>query len=86
MRTECLTLETEGNLALVPTMAPGLVPSLNPDSNINEAIEAFLSSQIPKKTTARGYRRHLHQAFEMMGVEHPIQLQAVHLVNMTSAS
>ena len=77
----CPTCETEVNLGDTRTINPGAVPTLNPESNITLAIEAFLESQIPKKTTRRGYRRHLLNAFGMMCVEKPSEIQAIHLVN-----
>ncbi len=84
MKDMCPIYETEGNLASVPVFSTDAVPTLNPDSNITEAIEAFLGSQIPNKKTARGYRRHLLHAFGMMAIERISKLQTIHLVTYKS--
>lgn len=81
MNRMCPISETDGDLESVTVINPGAVPSLNPDSRITDAVEAFLGNQIPNKTTARGYRRHLLQAFGIMAVETPGELEAIHLVN-----
>jgi integrase/recombinase XerD len=62
----------------------GAVPTINPYGEISDVIEAFLASQIPNKRTARGYRRHITQAMERMGIEKLAALQPVHLMNFRS--
>lgn len=69
-----LTLPDEGSCALA------MVPTIDRLSPIEETIEAFLESQIPKKTTARGYRRHLLHAAGLMALERLEEVQPVHLV------
>lgn len=70
-----LTLPNEGSCAL------DVVPLVDRSSPIEETIESFLGSQIPKKTTARGYRRHLLHAAGMMALERLEEAQPVHLVS-----
>lgn len=64
-----------------PVFNPGAVPTVNRESDINKVIDAFLGSQIPKKTTARGYLRHLKSAFGLMAVEKLSELEPVQLMN-----
>ena len=74
----------EENLETVPALLPGAVPLVSPDAEIATVIEAFLTSQIPNKKTARGYRRHITAAMGMMCVERFSDLQPVHLMNYRS--
>ena len=39
------------------------------ESNILDALDSYLGSQIPNSRTARGYRRHIEIAIEDMGIE-----------------
>lgn len=75
----------QGNLAGQIEFNPGVVPSVDRETNILEIIESFLASQIPNKKTARGYRRHLTNAFESMAVERLSDLQALHLMTYRGA-
>lgn len=65
----------------VPALLPSAVPLVSPDAAMPDVIEAFLTSQIPNKKTARGYLRHITAAMEMMGVEKFADLQPIHLMN-----
>ena len=67
-----------GNLAM---LEPCEVPSVDRDTAIESVIESFLGSAVTKKTTARGYRRHLLHAFGIMAVEKLSDLQPVLLMN-----
>lgn len=73
------TFEVQGNLALAEVFNAGAVPTINRGSPVPEIIEAFLGSQIPNRATARGYRRHLLNAFSLMAVETLPELRPVHL-------
>lgn len=66
-----------GNLAMLDQCE---VPSVDRDTAIESVIESFLGSAIPKKTTARGYRRHLIHAFGIMAIEKLADLEPVHLM------
>lgn len=81
MSLDCAIRET---LETVPALLPGAVPMVSPDAAMPDVIEAFLTSQIPNKKTARGYRRHITAAMEMMGVEKFADLQPIHLMNYRS--
>lgn len=76
----CPDYEVLGNLAVQPVFNTGAVPTVSPDADVEKVIEAFLGSQIPKKTTARGYHRHLRHAFGMMAVERMGDLEPIHLM------
>jgi len=76
--------EIEENLEKVPVFNRGAVPTVNPDSNITEAMEAFLASQVPNKKTARGYRRHITQFIGMACLERFSDMQTLHLANYRS--
>lgn len=76
--------EIQGNQGDTPALLPGAVPMISPDADMPLVIEAFLTSQIPNKKTARGYRRHITTAMEMMGVEKFSQLEPLHLMNYRS--
>ncbi len=67
-----------------PALLPGVVPLVSPDAAIPEVVEAFLASQITNKKTARGYRRHILAAFDMMAVERFSDLQPIHLMTYRS--
>ena len=62
-------------------LEPCEVPSVDRDTAIESVIESFLGSAVTKKTTARGYRRHLLHAFGIMAVEKLSDLQPVLLMN-----
>jgi len=62
----------------------GAVPMVSPTAEIATVIEAFLTSQIPNKKTARGYRRHITAAMGVMCSERLADLQPVHLMNYRS--
>jgi len=79
-----LFYEIEENLNTTHALVPGAVPMVSPDADMAVVIEAFLTSQIPNKKTARGYRRHITAAMEMMGVEKFSDLQPIHLMNYRS--
>lgn len=66
-----------GNLGIVEQCE---VPSIDRDTPIETVIESFLGSAIPRKTTARGYRRHLLHAFGVMCAEKLSDLEPVHLM------
>jgi|GEM_PF-842538 len=83
-QTKCPVYEIEGNLATVPALTSSPVPMISPDAAMPEVIEAFLTSQIPNKKTARGYRRHINAAMGMMGVEKFSDLQPIHLMTYRS--
>lgn len=72
------------NLPDAPALTSSAVPEISRDAAIPVVIEAFLTSQIPNKKTARGYRRHLLAAFDMMAVERLTDLQPIHLMNYRS--
>lgn len=55
------------------------IPTVDGTQPIEEVIEAFLGSQIPKANTARGYRRHLLHAFGMMAIERLADVEPGHL-------
>jgi len=74
----CPTPALSGNLAM---LEPCEVPSVDRDTPIESVIESFLGSAIPKKTTARGYRRHLLHAFGIMAVEKLADLEPVLLMS-----
>lgn len=57
----------------------GDLPTVDGNAPVEGVIAAFLGSQIPKATTARGYRRHLLHAFGMMAVEKLADLEPGHL-------
>lgn len=80
MTTKCLNFAFQGDLAIEPGRESYSVPTVDGAAPIEEVIESFLSSQIPKKTTARGYRRHLLHAFGMMAVETLGELEPVMLM------
>lgn len=73
------TFATQGTLALASVFKPGAIQSLDRSATVSEVIEAFLGNQIPNKATARGYRRHLNNAFALMGIETLGELQPVYL-------
>ena len=81
MNLMCLNSEIVENLETTPALLPGAVPMISPDAPIESVIEAFLTSQIPNKKTARGYRRHIFAAMGMMCIEKLSDLQPVHLMN-----
>lgn len=82
--SKCPISQIEENLIDTPVMMPGAVPMVSPDAPMPEVIESFLTSQIPNKKTARGYRRHITAAMETMGVEKFSDLQPIHLMNFRS--
>ena len=80
----CPNFTTEETPETVPVLLAGAVPMVSPDAGMADVVESFLTSQIPNKKTARGYRRHILAAMDMMGVEKFSQLQPVHLMNYRS--
>lgn len=76
--------EIEGNLATAPALTSSPVPTISADALMPALVEAFLTSQIPNKKTARGYRRHILNAVGMMGVERFSELQPIHLMTYRS--
>lgn len=84
MTRKCPIDEIEENHPDTPVFNPGAVPTVNPESRFEDVIEAFLASQIPNKKTARGYRRHINAAVDMMAIEKFAELQPVHLMNYRS--
>lgn len=86
MKTEAMVpvFEIEENLPDAPALLPGALPLISPEAEMPTVIEAFLTSQIPNKKTARGYRRHITAAMEMMGVERFRDLEPLHLMNYRS--
>ena len=76
--------EIEENQELVPALTSSAVPTINPDSLILQVIEAFLASHVPNKKTARGYRRHILMAVDMMAIEKFSELEPIHLMNYRS--
>jgi site-specific recombinase XerD len=80
----CPIFAIEENLSDVPVLVPGAVPIVNPRSPLHGVVETYLSSQIPNKKTARGYRRHIKAALDMMGVETFADLQPFHLMQYCS--
>jgi len=81
MSLKCPIYEIAENLETAPALLPGAVPMISPDAPIESVVEAFLTSQIPNKKTARGYRRHINAAMGMMCIEKLSDLQPVHLMN-----
>ena len=67
------------NHASEPVFNAGAVPTVNPDSNITEAMDAFLTSQITNKKTARGYRRHITHFIGMQCLERFLDLKTINL-------
>ena len=80
----CPNFTIEETPETVPVLLAGAVPMVSPDAGMADVVESFLTSQIPNKKTARGYRRHILAAMDMMGVEKFSQLQPVHLMNYRS--
>lgn len=70
-----------GNLAIEQLLDPYKLPTVDRQSPIEEVIESFLGSTIPKKTTARGYRRHLLHAAGMMAIEKLADLEPIQLMS-----
>lgn len=68
-----------GNLGIKAPCTFEIVPTIDCDSPIDEVIASFLGSAIPKKTTARGYRRHLLNAFGVLAIERLSELLPGHL-------
>jgi len=81
---KCPVYEIAENLETVPALTYSAVPQISRDAAMADVIEAFLTSQIPNKKTARGYRRHLNAAFDSMAVEKLGDLQPIHLMNYRS--
>lgn len=81
---ECPSLAMRTTHLNPPVFNLGAVPTVNRDSGIEGVIEAFLSNQIPNKSTARGYRRHLRSAFGWMAVESLGEIEPVQLMNWRS--
>lgn len=73
--------EIQENQDDTPAMLPSAVPMISPQADMAVVIEAFLTSQIPNKKTARGYRRHITNAMGSMGIERFSDLQPIHLMN-----
>ena len=84
MKTMVPCFEIEENLDSAPVFNAGAVPTVNPESNITEAMDAFLASQIPNKRTARGYRRHCLHFIALQSLEKFADLQTIHLANYRS--
>lgn len=84
MSLKCHPYEVRETQETASVFNPGAVPTVNRDSEIDAVIEAFLSSQIPNKSTARGYRRHLQSAFGLMAVERLSDIEPVLLMNWRS--
>lgn len=82
--TKCPSFEIEENQEFVPVFNTGAVPTVNPESNITEVLDAFLSSQITNRKTARGYRRHNTAFIGATCLERFSDLQTIHLVNYRS--
>lgn len=73
--------ENQENQEMVPALTLDRVPTLNPDSLMPQVVEAYLASQIPNRKTARGYRRHILAAMDMMAIERLADIQPVHLMD-----
>jgi len=73
--------ESEENLETVPALTLDRVPTLNPDSLMPQVVEAYLTSQIPNRKTARGYRRHILAAMDTMAIERLAEIQPEHLMD-----
>jgi site-specific recombinase XerD len=76
--------EIRENQETVPALTMDRVPTLNPDSLMPQVIDAFLTSHVPNKKTARGYRRHVTAAMDMMCIERFRELEPIHLMNYRS--
>jgi site-specific recombinase XerD len=76
--------EIEENQETVPALTSSAVPTINPDSLMPQVIEAFLACHVPNRKTARGYRRHITAAMDMMAVEKFSELRPIHLMNYKS--
>ena len=77
----CPISEIEENQELVPALTLDRVPTLNPDSQMPQVVEAYLASQIPNPKTARGYRRHILAALDLMAIERFRDIQPVNLMD-----
>lgn len=80
----CPVSMIEENLPDEPALTSSPVPQISPDALMPVVVEAFLTSQIPNKKTARGYRRHILAAMDSMGVEKFSDLQPIHLMTYRS--
>ena len=81
MSLMCPIAEGGENQEVVPALTSDRVPTLNPESLLPQVVEAFLSSQIPNPKTARGYRRHILAALDMMVIERFPEIQPGNLMD-----
>jgi hypothetical protein len=81
MSLMCPIAESGENQEVVPALTSDRVPTLNPESLLPQVVEAFLSSQIPNPKTARGYRRHILAALDMMAIERFPEIQPGNLMD-----
>lgn len=81
---ECPISDFDGNQEMAPLRRFGALQSINRCAPIAEVIEAFLAARIPKKSAARGYRKHLLDAFGMMGLESLEGIRPGHLAGFVA--
>lgn len=75
----CPISEVEENLESSAMTRVGGLPVLNRRAPIAAVVEAFLAARIPKRSTARGYRRNINAAFDILAIECMEHLRPIHL-------